>query len=280
MTSDVRAASSSSPTSGGPRPSSSPRASRPGCCRRCRRVRPAARTRRHAAGRGRRRRGAATTDPGPSAALGLRAGLRARRRRHDPARGRARAGPACPLLGVNLGHVGFLAEAEREDLGETVERIVARDYAVEERMTLEVRAYAGRRTVFTPGRSTRSPSRRPRASGCSRCTVEIDGRPLSTLGLRRGRHGHADRLDGVRLLGRRPGRVARRRGDAARPDQRPRPVRPAAGGRPAAPASPSRCCAHRGRGRHVVRRSPRRRAAPGRAHRGARAPTCPCAWRG
>ena len=44
-----------------------------------------------------------------------------------------------PLLGVNLGHVGFLAEAEREDLTATVERVLARDYVVEERMTLSVR---------------------------------------------------------------------------------------------------------------------------------------------
>src|SRR6185312_3504529 len=48
-------------------------------------------------------------------------------------------GTDAPLLGVNLGHVGFLAEAEREDLKATVERIVNRDYTVEERMTLDVR---------------------------------------------------------------------------------------------------------------------------------------------
>ena len=51
-------------------------------------------------------------------------------------------GSGVPLLGVNLGHVGFLAEAERDDLDATVERIVARDYTVEERMTLEVTADA------------------------------------------------------------------------------------------------------------------------------------------
>src|SRR5690606_29783893 len=44
-----------------------------------------------------------------------------------------------PLLGVNLGHVGFLAEAERDDLAEAVRRALARDYGVEERMTLSVR---------------------------------------------------------------------------------------------------------------------------------------------
>src|SRR5580692_6499284 len=43
-----------------------------------------------------------------------------------------------PLIGVNLGHVGFLAEAEPDGLTETVERLVAGDYRVEERMTLEV----------------------------------------------------------------------------------------------------------------------------------------------
>jgi NAD+ kinase len=48
-------------------------------------------------------------------------------------------GSAVPLLGVNLGHVGFLAEAERDDLAETVHRIARRAYEVEERMALDVR---------------------------------------------------------------------------------------------------------------------------------------------
>ncbi|PZF79635.1 NAD kinase [Jiangella anatolica] len=43
-----------------------------------------------------------------------------------------------PILGVNLGHVGFLAESEVDDLGFTVDHIVKRDYAVEERMTIDV----------------------------------------------------------------------------------------------------------------------------------------------
>lgn len=43
-----------------------------------------------------------------------------------------------PLIGVNLGHVGFLAEAEPEGLGDAVEAVVRRAYTVEERLTLEV----------------------------------------------------------------------------------------------------------------------------------------------
>lgn len=42
------------------------------------------------------------------------------------------------LLGVNLGHVGFLAEAEQEHLPEVVSRIVEGRYEVEERMTLDI----------------------------------------------------------------------------------------------------------------------------------------------
>lgn len=43
-----------------------------------------------------------------------------------------------PLLGINLGRVGFLAAAESEDLDSTVEALLDRAYEVEERMTLDV----------------------------------------------------------------------------------------------------------------------------------------------
>jgi len=58
-------------------------------------------------------------------------------------------GTGAPLLGVNLGHVGFLAEAEREDISATVEHIVARTYTVEERMTLDVTAKVDGSPVYT-----------------------------------------------------------------------------------------------------------------------------------
>ena len=43
-----------------------------------------------------------------------------------------------PLLGVNLGHVGFLAEAESSEVDSIVDHVVDRSYAVEERFTIEV----------------------------------------------------------------------------------------------------------------------------------------------
>ena len=43
-----------------------------------------------------------------------------------------------PLLGVNLGHVGFLAEAEPENLPEAVDRVGEGKYLIEQRMTIDV----------------------------------------------------------------------------------------------------------------------------------------------
>lgn len=42
-----------------------------------------------------------------------------------------------PMLGVNLGHVGFLAEAEPQDLESRIAALVAGDYDVEERVTVD-----------------------------------------------------------------------------------------------------------------------------------------------
>lgn len=43
-----------------------------------------------------------------------------------------------PILGINLGHVGFMAELEPSQLDELIARVVQRDYRVEERLCLEV----------------------------------------------------------------------------------------------------------------------------------------------
>lgn len=52
------------------------------------------------------------------------------------------AGPAdVPLLGVNLGRVGFLAEAESEHLREVAQRIVDADYDVDARLAAAVDVY-------------------------------------------------------------------------------------------------------------------------------------------
>ncbi len=47
-------------------------------------------------------------------------------------------GTGAPMLGVNMGHVGFLAEMDREEIAHAVERLVHRHYEVEERGTVDV----------------------------------------------------------------------------------------------------------------------------------------------
>jgi NAD+ kinase len=91
-------------------------------------------------------------------------------------------GTDAPLLGVNVGHVGFLAEAEREKLGETVERIVARDYVVEERMTLDVTATHDGEVIARSWALNEVTVEKAARERMLYVTLEIDGRPLSTCG--------------------------------------------------------------------------------------------------
>ena len=48
-----------------------------------------------------------------------------------------RAESGVPLLGINLGHYGFLAEAEEEFIAGAIDAIACGHYAVEERMTID-----------------------------------------------------------------------------------------------------------------------------------------------
>jgi len=87
-----------------------------------------------------------------------------------------------PLLGVNLGHVGFLAEAEREDLPETVARALARDYEVEERMTLNVRVKIDDEVIHETWALNEASVEKASRERSLEVVIEVDGRPLSTFG--------------------------------------------------------------------------------------------------
>ncbi len=91
-------------------------------------------------------------------------------------------GTDAPLLGVNLGHVGFLAEAEREDVGSTVDHIVEKSYAVEERMTLDVSVHRDGREIATSWALNEVSVEKAARERMLEVTVEIDDRPLSTWG--------------------------------------------------------------------------------------------------
>ena len=75
-----------------------------------------------------------------------------------------------PLLGVNLGHVGFLAEAEPDAVESTVGAIVERRYTSEERLTIDVSRLPRRRAGHQHLRPQRGERRegRPRADARGR----------------------------------------------------------------------------------------------------------------
>lgn len=87
-------------------------------------------------------------------------------------------GRRVPILGVNLGHVGFLAEAEHSELNEVVTAIAARDYLVEERMTIDVAVYRGEHEI-TRGWALNEVSIEKLGSRMIEVLVAVDGRPLS-----------------------------------------------------------------------------------------------------
>lgn len=47
-------------------------------------------------------------------------------------------GKDVPLLAVNFGHIGFLAEAEPDDLPSVLQAVITREYLIEERSTVQV----------------------------------------------------------------------------------------------------------------------------------------------
>jgi len=64
---------------------------------------------------------------------------------------RAVADVDVPLLGINLGKVGFLSKAEAGDLDDVLGLIVAGDYRLEERMAIEARILRHGRTEASGG---------------------------------------------------------------------------------------------------------------------------------
>ncbi|HSA51650.1 MAG TPA: NAD kinase, partial [Yinghuangia sp.] len=84
--------------------------------------------------------------------------------------------------GVNLGRVGFLAEAAREDLGEVVERVVRFDYEVEERMTLDVVVRTNGDVVHTNWALNEAAIEKASRERMLELVTEVDGRPLSRWG--------------------------------------------------------------------------------------------------
>lgn len=87
-----------------------------------------------------------------------------------------------PLFGVNLGHVGFLAEAEPEDLSAVVEAIQQRQWVVEERLALDIRVVTDGEVIHTTWALNEVAVEKRTRARMIEVLVEVDGRPLSRWG--------------------------------------------------------------------------------------------------
>jgi NAD+ kinase len=86
-----------------------------------------------------------------------------------------------PLLGINLGHVGFLAEVERIDLKEVSQSIISKDYVLDSRMVL---SYSVTRNgaIVNSGWALNEVTVERNSTTMVDLLVEIDSRPLSRWG--------------------------------------------------------------------------------------------------
>ncbi len=91
-------------------------------------------------------------------------------------------GTRTPVLGLNLGHVGFLAEAESEEVDTVIERVVAREWTSEDRLTLEVSVYRDKELVETTWALNEASVEKAARSRMLEVVVEVDGRPVSRFG--------------------------------------------------------------------------------------------------
>lgn len=91
-------------------------------------------------------------------------------------------GHKVPILGLNLGHVGFMAEGEIEDMTEIISRIASKDYSTSSRMALEVEVWQGKEKVFSSWALNDVALEKSARERMLEVAIEVDGRPISSFG--------------------------------------------------------------------------------------------------
>jgi NAD+ kinase len=87
-----------------------------------------------------------------------------------------------PLLGVNLGRVGFLAETEESSLGEALDAVCDGEYAVEERMTLDALVRSNGTVLARTWALNEAVVEKGSRERILEVVLEVDGRPVSAFG--------------------------------------------------------------------------------------------------
>jgi NAD+ kinase len=87
-----------------------------------------------------------------------------------------------PVLGVNLGRIGFLAEAEADAIDQVLQHVVTRDYRVEDRMTLDVSVQQDGEIIDRGWAINEASLEKGQRLGVLGVVLEVDGRPVSSFG--------------------------------------------------------------------------------------------------
>ena len=90
-------------------------------------------------------------------------------------------GSDIPVLGINLGHVGFLAQIKKPSVSELVSAIKNRNYKFEKRMTLAYKVIRGE-SVIAEGWALNEVTVERNTEAMIELFVQVDHRPLSRWG--------------------------------------------------------------------------------------------------
>ncbi|MBO0840885.1 MAG: NAD kinase [Sciscionella sp.] len=87
-----------------------------------------------------------------------------------------------PVLGVNLGRVGFLAEADSDALDDAVGQMVDGRYRIDERMTVDVTANLDGRPIARTWALNEASVEKSSRERILDVVIEVDARPVSAFG--------------------------------------------------------------------------------------------------
>lgn len=87
-----------------------------------------------------------------------------------------------PVLAVNMGRVGFLAEADSDVLEEAVSQVIAQRYEVVDRMTVDVTASLGDRRLAKTWALNEASVEKSSRERILDVRIEVDNRPVSSFG--------------------------------------------------------------------------------------------------
>jgi len=91
-------------------------------------------------------------------------------------------GNPAPILGINLGHVGFMTEAERSEIPAVLDAVAEGNFSTSERTTLEVKVWQEGKEVFSSWAINEVAVEKSARERMLEVVLEIDARPVSSFG--------------------------------------------------------------------------------------------------